>query len=536
MRSTPRQAGDLLWYAASTPTQAEALLSVHEDGKVQADSKASWNRAAGNSLLSSPEAQAYGLGRLEEARVEAAVVAESTTLPWHGPAAGGESFYQALVPCKLPPPATAQARRERAEKEAAVLLENALATTGRLGAALAESRLEAALVESRLEAGVDVSRWREECTKLREELEAERVASDAKRQHVEDAGQAVVTAGRAAEEAAMAAERADKALHREVQHASVSVHEALKSAEERFGQREATLIAWRDATGRETHVAHCDAAPCAEPLGQEVERQCELSNTTSIEKVVNDARAKFAAERETAAEESFRQREVALIASHEAASRRARAALCNAVSLAECLGQEVERQCARNDVARAAFAAEREALVNTHDAHMRVYTTRMAKAETERQAAVQEAGALNVQLREAERALAAYKVVMERSTGDKVAALKVRLADETAKVAALELAADDATRQHRMTMEAARGSAAAEARVAREAASEQTRQVRAQAAAKLAVSQRQLGYGREEAESLRSELAQLENRLVGAIRLDYLRRGWELSPHYLRPS
>ena len=140
------------------------------------------------------------------------------------------------------------------------------------------------------------------------------------------------------------------------------------------------------------------------------------------------------------------------------------------------------------------------------------------------------------QLREAERALAAYKVVMERSTGDKVAALKVRLADETAKVAALELAADDATRQHRMTMEAARGSAAAEARVAREAASEQTRQVRAQAAAKLAVSQRQLGYGREEAESLRSELAQLENRLVGAIRLDYLRRGWELSPHYLRPS
>ena len=70
--------------------------------------------------------------------------------------------HEPLVPRKLLPPAVVQVRRERAEQEAAMLLENALATTGRLGAALAESRLEAALVESRLEAGVVQSMLRKD--------------------------------------------------------------------------------------------------------------------------------------------------------------------------------------------------------------------------------------------------------------------------------------------------------------------------------------------------------------------------------------
>ena len=162
----------------------------------------------------------------------------------------------------------AQARRERAEKEAAVhSRESALATTERLSAQLAESRLEAS---------VEATRWREECANLRAELE---VTTDSERQHVKEADRVAAMASWAADAATIAAERADDALRREVQHASVSVRETLASAEERYRQREAALITTYEAASRNAHTARLEAVTLAERVGYEAERHRERHET-----------------------------------------------------------------------------------------------------------------------------------------------------------------------------------------------------------------------------------------------------------------
>lgn len=133
----------------------------------------------------------------------------------------------------------AQARRQRAEKEAAVYSrESALATTERLSAQLAESRLEAS---------VEATRWREECATLRAELE---VTTDSERRHIEEADRAAAKASWAA-----------------------------ASVEERYRQREAALVTSYEAASRKAHAARLEAVTLAERVGYEAERHRERHET-----------------------------------------------------------------------------------------------------------------------------------------------------------------------------------------------------------------------------------------------------------------